>query len=130
MSLPARISFSQIGIFVSIIVYLVVRGFFVLINIGGPFWTQVGGYLSVAFPLGPVIVIGFAACVMQLKPGLSNTEIFKLVEKSGHLYAFSYLGLWMMDKNYFLLGVIIIFLAVIIIPGGLAVYSWFGFTAV
>ena len=83
MSLPARISFSQIGIFVSIIVYLVVRGFFVLINIGGPFWTQVGGYLSVAFPLGPVIALGFAACVIS--------------------YAFSYLGLWMMDKDFFIL---------------------------
>jgi len=110
MSLPARISFSQIGIFVSIIIYLVVRGFFVLINIGGPFWTQVGGYLSVAFPLGPVIILGFASCVIS--------------------YAFSYLGLWMMDKNFFLLGVITIFLSVIIIPGALAAYSWFGFTVV
>ncbi|MHA1576617.1 MAG: hypothetical protein ACTSU3_04590 [Candidatus Thorarchaeota archaeon] len=110
MSLPARISFSQIGIFVSIFAFLIVRGFFVLINIGGPFWTQVGGYLSVAFPLGPVIVLGFAACVIA--------------------YAFSYLGLWMMDNNYYILGVITILLSVIIIPGGLAVYSWFGFTVV
>lgn len=110
MSLPARISFSQIGIFISIIVYLVVRGVFVLINTGAPFWTQVGGYLSVAFPLGPVIVLGFAACVIS--------------------YAFSYLGLWMMDKNYFLLGEVTILLSVIIIPGALAVYSWFGFTVV
>ncbi|TFH07712.1 MAG: hypothetical protein E4H14_07885 [Candidatus Thorarchaeota archaeon] len=108
MSLPARISFSQIGIFISILVYLVVRGFFVLLTMGGPFWTQVGGYLSVAFPLGPVIVLGFAACVVS--------------------YAFSYLGLWMMDKNFFLLGEITILLSVIIIPGALAVYSWFGFT--
>jgi len=110
MSLPARISFSQIGIFVSIIVFLVVRGFFVPINIGGPFWTQVGGYLSVAFPLGPVIALGFAACVIS--------------------YAFSYLGLWMMDKDFFILGELTIFLSVIIIPGALAVYSWFGFTVV
>ena len=110
MTLPARISFSQIGIFVSIFAYLIVRGFFVLINIGGPFWTQVGGYLSVAFPLGPVIVLGFTACVIA--------------------YAFSYLGLWMMDNNYYILGVLTIFLSVIIIPGGLAAYSWFGFTVV
>ncbi|MGY5873641.1 MAG: hypothetical protein RTV72_15435 [Candidatus Thorarchaeota archaeon] len=108
MSLPARISFSQIGIFVSIIVYLVARGALVLINIGGPFWTQVGGYLSVAFPLVPVIVCGFAACVIS--------------------YAFSYLGLWMMDNNYYILGVITILLSVIVIPLGLGVYSWFGFT--
>jgi hypothetical protein len=110
MSLPARISFSQIGIFISIITYLVVRGAFVLLSIGGPFWTQVGGYLSVAFPLGPVIILGFAACVIS--------------------YAFSYLGLWMMDNNYYMLGELTIFLSVIIIPGALAVYSWFGFTAV
>ena len=110
MSLPARISFSQIGIFVSIFAYLIVRGFFVLINIGGPFWKQVGGYLRVVFHLGPVIVLGFTACVIA--------------------YAFSYLGLWMMDNNYYILGVLTIFLSVIIIPGGLAAYSWFGFTVV
>ena len=110
MSLPARISFSQIGIFVSIIVYLVVRGFFVIINIGGPFWIQVGGYLSIAFPLVPVIVLGFTACVIA--------------------YAFSYLGLWMMDNSYYILGVLTILLSVIIIPGGLAVYSWVSFTPV
>ena len=108
MSLPARISFSQIGIFISIIVYLVVRGFFVLINIGGPFWTQVGGYLSVAFPLAPVIILGFAACVIS--------------------YSFSYLGLWMMDNNFYIIGELIIFISVIIIPGALGVYSWLGFT--
>ena len=81
-----------------------------LINIGGPFWTTIGGYLSVAFPLGPVIVLGFAACVIS--------------------YAFSYLGLWMMDNDLFTLGQLTIFLSVIIIPGALAVYSWIGFTVV
>ena len=110
MSLPARISFSQIGIFISIIVFLAVRGFFALLTIGGPFWTQIGGYLSIAIPLVPVIVLGFAACVIS--------------------YAFSYLGLWMMDNNLYILGAITIFLSVIIIPGGLAVYSWFVFTIV
>lgn len=106
MSLPARMTFSQIGIFVCIIVYLAVRGFFVVLNIG-LLWTQAGGFLSIAFPLAPVIVLGFTACVVS--------------------YAFSYLGLWMMDNNLYLLGVITIFLSVIIIPGGLAVYSWFAF---
>lgn len=106
MSLPARMTFSQIGIFVSIIVYLAVRGFFVVINIG-LLWTQAGGFLSIAFPLAPVIILGFTASVVS--------------------YAFSYLGLWMMDNNLYLLGVITIFLAVIIVPGGLAVYSWVAF---
>ncbi|MFW9809548.1 MAG: hypothetical protein ACFFE6_09230, partial [Candidatus Thorarchaeota archaeon] len=77
MSLPARMTFSQIGIFVCIIVYLAVRGFFVVLNIG-LLWTQAGGFLSIAFPLAPVIVLGFTACVVS--------------------YAFSYLGLWMMDN--------------------------------
>ena len=107
MSLSARISFSQIGIFISIIAYLVVRGAFVLLSIGGPFWTQVGGFLGIIFPLGPVIVLGFTACVIS--------------------YAFTYLGLWMMDNNYYLLGELTIFLSMIIIPGALAAYSWFGF---
>ncbi|TFG27393.1 hypothetical protein EU527_18610 [Candidatus Thorarchaeota archaeon] len=110
MSLPARISFSQIGILVSIIVYLSVRGFFVLLSLDiGLLWTQAGGFLLVAIPLLPVIILGFSACVVS--------------------YAFSYLGLWMMDNNYYILGVLTIFLAVIIVPGGLAVYSWFGFPA-
>jgi hypothetical protein len=34
------------------------------------------------------LVAGFAACVMQLNPELSNIEIFKLVEQSGHLYPY------------------------------------------
>jgi hypothetical protein len=34
----------------------------------------------------------------------------------------------MMDNNLYILGVLTIFLSVIIIPGALAVYSWFGFT--
>jgi hypothetical protein len=33
----------------------------------------------------------------------------------------------MMDNNLYLIGVITIFLSVIVIPGGLAVYSWFSF---
>jgi hypothetical protein len=105
---PARLTFSQIGIFMSIIVYLVVRGFFVVLRIGGVLWSQAGGYLAIALPLAPVIVLGFASCVIS--------------------YAFSYLGLWMMDNNLYILGVLTIFLSVIIIPGALAVYSWFGFT--
>lgn len=106
MSLPARISFSQIGIFVSIIAYLVARGAFVVFNIG-LLWTQAGGFLAIALPLAPVIVLGFAACVIS--------------------YSFSYLGLWMMDNNLYILGVVIIFFSVIVIPLGLGVYSWFAF---
>ena len=106
MSISARLTFSQIGIFISIIVYLAVRGFFVVLNIG-LLWTQAGGFLSIAFPLAPVIVLGFAACVVA--------------------YGYSYLGLWLVDNNQFILGAIGIFLSVIIIPGGLAVYSWFYF---
>jgi hypothetical protein len=109
MSLPARLTFSQIGIFISIVVYLAVRGFFVVLNIG-LLWTQAGGFLSIAFPLAPVIVLGFSACVIS--------------------YAFSYLGLWMMDNDQYFLGVISVFFSVIIIPGGLAVYSWFAFPLV
>jgi hypothetical protein len=105
---PARLTFSQIGIFMSIISYLVVRGFFVVLRIGGVLWSQAGGYLAIALPLAPVIVLGFISCVIS--------------------YAFSYLGLWMMDNNQYMLGAITIFLSVIIIPGTLAVYSWFGFT--
>ena len=107
MSLPARISFAQIGIFISIIIYLAVRGFFAILNVG-LLWTQVGGYFLIVLPLPAVIVLGFAACVIS--------------------YAFTYLGLWMMDNDYYILGVLTVFLSVIIIPGSLGVYSWFGFT--
>lgn len=106
MSLPARMTFSQIGLFVSIIVYLAVRGAFVVLNIG-LLWTQAGGFLAIAFPIIPVIVLGFTACVIS--------------------YAFSYLGLWMMDNNLYLIGVITVFLSTIIVPGGLGVYSWLAF---
>ncbi len=110
MSLPARISFSQIGILVSIIVFLAVRGFFVLMNLHvGLLWTQAGGYLLIAIPLIPTIILGFTACVIS--------------------YAFSYFGLWLMDNDYYIIGILTIFLSVIIIPGGLAVYSWFGYPA-
>lgn len=107
MSLPARISLAQIGIFLSIISYLIVRGFFVVLNVG-LLWTQIGGFFLIVFPLPAVVVLGFAACVIS--------------------YSFSYLGLWMMDNDYHMLGAITVLLAVIIIPGGLGVYSWFAFT--
>jgi hypothetical protein len=109
MSLPARISFAQIGIFVSIIVYLAVRVFIAMLNVG-VLWTQVGGFFLIVLPLPAVIVLGFTACVIS--------------------YAFTYLGLWMMDNDYYIFGVLTIFISVIIIPGGLGVYSWFGFTIV
>ena len=108
MTVPARLQFSHVGIFVSIIVYLAVRGFFVILRIGGVLWSQAGGYLAIALPLAPVIVLGFATCVIS--------------------YAFSYLGLWMMDNNQSILGVITVFLSVIVIPGVIGVYSWFGYT--
>lgn len=84
------------------------RGLYVVLRIGGVLWSQAGGYLAIALPLAPVIVLGFAACVIS--------------------YAFSYLGLWMMDNNLYILGGITIFLSVIVVPIGLGVYSWFGFT--
>ncbi|MFW9963475.1 MAG: hypothetical protein ACFFCX_07925 [Candidatus Sifarchaeia archaeon] len=108
MTVPARMQFSHVGIFVSIVVYLAVRGFFVILRIGGVLWSQAGGYLAIVLPLAPVIVLGFATCVIS--------------------YAFSYLGLWMMDNNLYILGVITVFLSVIIIPGAIGVYSWFGYT--
>lgn len=109
MSISARLTFSQVGLLVSIIVYLAVRGFFVILNIG-LLWTQVGGFLSIAFPLGPVIVLGFTACVVS--------------------YGYSYLGLWLMDNLQHLVGLLTIFLGVILIPGALAVYSWFFFPVI
>lgn len=110
MYVPARLQFSHVGIFVSVIMYLAVRGFFVILRIGGVLWSQAGGYLAIAVPLLPVIVLGFTTCVIS--------------------YAFSYLGLWMMDNNLYILGVITIFLSVIVIPGVLGVYSWFAYTLV
>lgn len=109
MNLPARISFAQLGILVSIIVYIAVRGFFAILNVG-LLWTQVGGFLLLVYPLPAVIVLGFSACAIS--------------------YAFSYLGLWMMDNDYYAIGALTIFLSVIIIPGGLSAYSWFVFTIV
>jgi hypothetical protein len=107
MSLPARISFAQIGILISIIVYIAVRAFYAMLNVG-LLWTQVGGFFLIVLPLPAVVVLGFTACVIS--------------------YSYSYLGLWMMDNNYYILGVITIFLSVIIIPGVLGAYSWIGFT--
>lgn len=106
MSLSARLTFSQIGLLISILVYLIVRGLFVVINIG-LLWTTAGGYFAIAFPLIPVIVLGFTACVIS--------------------YSYSYLGLWLMDKNQHIIGALVIFLSVIIAPGALGVYSWFFF---
>jgi hypothetical protein len=106
MSLSAKLTFSQVGLLVSILVYLIVRGFFVVVNLG-LLWTQAGGFLSIAFPLAPVIVLGFATCVVS--------------------YGYSYLGLWLMDKDLYIPGLLAILLGVIIVPGGLAVYSWFFF---
>jgi hypothetical protein len=106
MSISARLTFSQIGLFISILAYLVVRGFFVILNIG-LLWTQAGGFLAIAFPIVPVIVLGFTACVVS--------------------YGYSYLGLWLMDNNQYLLGLILVIVGVIIVPGGIGVYSWLAF---
>lgn len=106
MSISARLTFSQVGLLVSIFVYLIVRGFFVVLNIGF-LWTQAGGFLSIAFPIIPTMVLGFAGCVVS--------------------YGYSYLGLWLMDQEQFLLGAISMFGGVILVPGGLAAYSWFFF---
>ncbi len=105
---PARFQFSHVGIFISIIVYLAVRGALVMLQIGGVLWSQAGGYLAIALPPVPVIILGFASCVIS--------------------YAFSYLGLWMMDNNLYILGIVTIFLSVIAIPAALGIYSWFGYT--
>ncbi len=109
MSLSARLTFSQIGIAISIIAYLVVRGFFVLLT-GGLLWTQPGSILSIALPLGPVIVLGFTACAGS--------------------YGYSYLGLWLIDHEKGIIGVITTVFGVIIVPAALAAYSWFFFPAV
>lgn len=34
------------------------------------------------------LVVGFAACVMELFPNLSNMEVFALIERSGNLYPY------------------------------------------
>ncbi len=77
-----------------------------VLNIG-LLWTQVGGFLSIALPLVPVIVLGFTACVVS--------------------YGYSYLGLWFMDHDKYYLGAFLILLGVILVPGGIGVYSWFAF---
>ncbi len=106
MSLSARLTFSQIGIAISIIDYLVVRGFFVVMT-GGLLWTQPGSILFIALPLGPVIALGFTACAAS--------------------YGYSYLGLWLMDHNQEIMGAITTFVGVIVVPAALATYSWFFF---
>lgn len=108
MSVSAKLTFSQIGIIVAILSYLVVRGGFVVFNIG-LLWTTPGGYLAIALPLLPVIILGFTACVIS--------------------YSYSYLGLWMMDHNLYIPGSITVFLATIIVPGALAAYGWIAFPA-
>ncbi len=107
--LSARLTFSQIGLFVAIIVYLAVRGFFVIINIG-LLWTTVGGFLAIAIPFFSTVFLGFVSCVIA--------------------YGYSYLGLWLMDKNQHVLGMITIFLSVIILPGILGAYSYLAFPPV
>jgi hypothetical protein len=107
MSLPARISFAQVCIFLSIIFYIAARGFFVMLNVG-LLWIQPGGFLLIILPLPAVVVFGFAACVIS--------------------YSFSYLGLYLMDSGYHMFGIVAIFLSVIAIPIGFATYSWFAFT--
>ncbi|MHA2140635.1 MAG: hypothetical protein ACXADC_06860 [Candidatus Thorarchaeota archaeon] len=104
--LSAKLTFSQIGLFVAIIVYLAVRGFFVILNLG-LLWTTVGGFLAIAFPLFSTIVLGFAACVIS--------------------YGYSYLGLWLIDNNQYIPGMIVIFVSVIFLPGLLGVYSYLAF---
>ncbi|NWF96250.1 MAG: hypothetical protein HXY34_08905 [Candidatus Thorarchaeota archaeon] len=99
-------TFSQVGLFVSILDYLVVRGLFVVFT-RGPLWTQPGSYLAIAFPLPVVIVFGFTACVVS--------------------YGYSYLGLWLLDHDAHTLGVLAIIAGVLVIPGALAAYSWLGF---
>lgn len=34
------------------------------------------------------LVTGFAACAMQARPGIKNMELFREIEKSGHLYPY------------------------------------------
>ncbi len=106
MSLSARLTFSQVGLFFSILVFLVVRGAFVVLT-GGFLWTQPGSYLLIAVPLHVVIFFGFGACVVS--------------------YGYSYLGLWLLDHGQHLLGLFIIVAGVIVIPGVLAAYSWVSF---
>lgn len=109
MSISARLTFSQVGLFISILAYLAVRGFFVILNIG-LLWTQAGGFFAIAFPIVPVIVLGFTACVVS--------------------YGYSYLGLWLIDHNQYYLGLLLVFIGVILVPGGIGVYSWIAFPLV
>lgn len=50
------------------------------------------------------LVVGFAACVMQMHPNLTNMQLFDLIEQSGHLYPyFDYAhGFGIPQANYFL----------------------------
>lgn len=80
-----------------------------ILNIG-ILWTTVGGFLAIAIPLLSTIVLGFSACVIA--------------------YGYSYLGLWLMDRNQHILGMIVIFLSVIILPGLLGAYSYLAFPPV
>ena len=109
MSLSARLTFSQVGLVVSILDYLVIRGFLVVLNTG-LLWTHAGGFLAVVFPLVPVIVLGFTACVIS--------------------YGYSYLGLWLLDHEQMALGLLTIFFGVLLMPGVLAAYSWVYFSVI
>jgi len=44
--------------------------------------------------LSAPVITGFAACIMQVNPGLSNKEVIDLIEKSAHLYPYgnNYVG--------------------------------------
>ncbi|MEM4736143.1 MAG: hypothetical protein QXS20_10555 [Candidatus Thorarchaeota archaeon] len=106
MSLSARLTFSQVGLLVSIIVFLVVRGGAVVLT-GGLLWTQPGSFFSIALPLHVVIVFGFTSCVVS--------------------YGYSYLGLWLMDHDRYLIGLLCIGVGVLILPAVLAAYSWLNF---
>ncbi len=106
MSLSARLTFSQVGLFITILDYLIVRGAFVVLTYG-LLWTSPGAFLAIALPLPAVIVMGFTACVIS--------------------YAYTYLGLWMMDHDLYIPGAIIVFLAVLVAPAILAAYSWLAF---
>jgi hypothetical protein len=106
MSLSARLTFSQAGLVFSIVEFLVVRGAAVVLT-GGLLWTQPGSYISVALPPHVVIAFGFTACVIS--------------------YGYSYLGLWLMDREKHWFGLLTIVSGVIVMPGVLAAYSWIFF---
>ncbi len=104
MAVPARIQLSWAAIFIGILVFLAVKVGIILLQIGGPLWTIPGGGLMlVLFPIVPLIVFGFLVSVI--------------------VYGYSYFALWLLDQGYFILGILVLFISVIIIPGALGVIS-------